>query len=59
MFCTLSKFKTFLSQFAFENVENKTKAVLVILIALNTRNLSKTLKILLWFLKRTIMRFEH
>ena len=37
VFCTLSKF----SQFVLENVTNKTKTVLVTLIALNTRNLSK------------------
>ena len=37
VFCTLSKF----SQFVLENVRNKTKTVLVTLIALNTRNLSK------------------
>ena len=42
-FCTLSKFEAFLSQFAFENVGNRTKMVLVTLLALNTRNLSKIL----------------
>ena len=31
----------FYSQFVLENVRNRTKTVLVILIALNTRNLSK------------------
>ena len=41
VFCTLSKFKAFVSQFALENVENRTKTVLVTLIALNTRNSSK------------------
>ena len=41
--CTLSKFKAFLSQFALENVGNRTKTVLVTLIALNTRSLSKIL----------------
>ena len=40
-FALLSKLKAFLSQCAFENVENRTKTVLVILVALNTRNLSK------------------
>ena len=40
VFGTLSKFKAFLSQFAFEN---RTKTVLVTLIALTTRNLFKTL----------------
>ena len=43
VFCTLSKFKAFLSQFA---VEKRNKIVLVTLIALNTRNLSKTLMLL-------------
>ena len=43
VFCTLSKFKAFLSQFAFENVGKRTKTVLVTLIALNTRNFSKIL----------------
>ena len=43
VFCTLSKFNIFLSQFALENVQNRTKTVLVTLIALNTMNLSKTL----------------
>ena len=43
VFCTLSTFKAFLSQFAFENVENRTKTVLMTLIALKTRNLSKIL----------------
>ena len=41
VFRTLSKFKAFFSQFVLENVRNKTKMVLVTLIALNTRNLSK------------------
>ena len=39
--CTLSNYKAFLSQFAFENVENRAKTVLMTLTALNTRNLSK------------------
>ena len=33
--------KLFFSQFVLENVRNRTKTVLVTLIALNTRNLSK------------------
>ena len=37
VFCILSKFKAFLSQFAIENVENRTKTVLVTLIALKAR----------------------
>ena len=37
----LSKLKDFLSQFAFENVENRTKTVLVTLTALNIRYFSK------------------
>ena len=41
VFCTLSKFKAFFSQFVLENVRNRTKTVLVTLIALNTGNLSK------------------
>ena len=45
-FCTLSKFKAFLSQFVLENIRNRTKTVSVTLIALNTSNLSK---ILMWF----------
>ena len=40
VFCTLSKFEAFLSQFKFENVRNRTKTVLV---TLNTRTLSKIL----------------
>ena len=35
-----NQFKTFFSQFILENVRNRTKTVLVTLIALNTRNLS-------------------
>ena len=35
--------KVFFSQFAFENVGNRTKTVLVTVIALNTRNFSKIL----------------
>ena len=43
VFCThLSKFKAFLSQFAFQNNENIIRTVLVTLIGLNTSNLSKT-----------------
>ena len=38
-----SKFQAFRSRLAFKNVSNKTKTVLVTLIALNTRNLSKAL----------------
>ena len=41
VFCTLSKFKAFFGQFVLENVRNRTKTVLVTLIVLNTRNLSK------------------
>ena len=41
VFCTLSKFKAFFGQFVLENVRNRTKTVLVTLIALNTRDLSK------------------
>ena len=41
VFSTLSKFQAFFSQFVLENVRNRTKMVLVTLIALNTRNLSK------------------
>ena len=33
LFCTMSKFKAFLSQFILENVGNRTKTVLVPLIA--------------------------
>ena len=44
--CTASKFKAFRNQFAFDNVSNRTKKVLVILTALNTRNLSKILLLL-------------
>ena len=47
-FCTMSKFKSFLSQFTLENAGNRTKAVLVTLIALNKSNLSKIL--MLWFM---------
>ena len=36
----LSKFKAFFSQFVLENVRNRTKTVLVTVIALNTRNFS-------------------
>ena len=43
VFCTLSKCKAFLCQFAFGNVGNRTKTVLLTMMALNTRNLSKTL----------------
>ena len=42
VFCTLSKFKAFFGQFVLENVRNSTKTVLVTLIALNTKDLSKT-----------------
>ena len=38
VFCTLSKFKAFFSKFLLENVGNRTKTVLVTLIALYTRN---------------------
>ena len=34
---------SFLCQFAFENIQNRTKTVLVLLTALNTKNLIKTL----------------
>ena len=43
MFCTVSKFQAFPSQFVSENVGNRTKTDLVTLIALNTRNLSRIL----------------
>ena len=36
-----NQFKAFFSHFILENVRNRTKTVLVTLIALNTRNLSK------------------
>ena len=40
-FALYQNFKLFFSQFVLENVRNRTKTVLVTLIALNTRNLSK------------------
>ena len=40
-FAPYQNFKFFLSQFALENIRKRTKMVLVTLIALNTRNLSK------------------
>ena len=46
VFCTLSKFKAFFGQFALENVRNRTKTVLVTLIVLNTRDLSKIVMLL-------------
>ena len=42
-FCTVAKFQAFPSRFAFENVSNITKTVLVTLIALNTSYMSKRL----------------
>ena len=45
VFCTLSKFKAFFSQFVLENGRNRTKTLLVTLIALNTWNLSKIVMI--------------
>ena len=41
--CTVSKFQAFASRFAFENVSNRAKTILMTLIALNTRSMSKTL----------------
>ena len=41
--CTLPKFKASPSRFVFNNVSNRTKTVLVTLIALITGNLSKIL----------------
>ena len=38
-----SKFKAVFGQFVLENVRNRTKTVLVTLITLNTRDLSKVL----------------
>ena len=40
-FALCQNLKTFCSQIIFENVRNRTKTVLVTLIALGTRNLSK------------------
>ena len=40
-FVLYQNFKPFFSQFVLENVRNRAKTVLVTLIALNTRNLSK------------------
>ena len=40
-FAFYRNFKLFFSQFVLENVRNRTKTVLVTLIALNKRNLSK------------------
>ena len=40
-FVLYQNFKLFFSQFVLENVRNRTKTVLVTLIALNKRNLSK------------------
>ena len=40
-FALYQDFKLFFSQILLENVRNRTKTVLVTLIALNTRNLSK------------------
>ena len=40
-FALYQNFKAFFSQFVLENVRNRTKTVLVTLIALNTRNLSE------------------
>ena len=40
-FALYQNFKLFFSQFVLENIRNSTKTVLVTLIALNTRNLSK------------------
>ena len=40
-FALYQNFKLFFSQFVLENVRNRTKTVLVTLIALRTRNLSE------------------
>ena len=40
-FAPYQNFKLFFSQFVLKDVRNRTKMVLVTLIALNTRNLSK------------------
>ena len=40
-FALYRNFKLFFSKFVLENVRNRTKTVLVTLIALNARNLSK------------------
>ena len=40
-FALYQNFKLFFSQFVLENVRNRSTMVLVTLIALNTRNLSK------------------
>ena len=40
-FALYQNFKLFFSQFVLENVRNRTKTILVTLIALNTRNLSE------------------
>ena len=40
-FALYRNFKHFFSQFVLENVRNRSETVLVTLIALNTRNLSK------------------
>ena len=45
-FALYRNFKLFFSQFVLENVRNRTKTVLVTLIALNTRNLSKIVMLL-------------
>ena len=50
-YTALSKFKAFFSQFVLENVRNRTKAVLVTLIVLNTRNLSKISNVIVYELK--------
>ena len=41
MYFVLYQILSFFSQFVLENVRNRTKTVLVTLLALNTRNLSK------------------
>ena len=46
VFCTMAKFKAFLSQFTLENAGNRTKTVLVTLIALNKTNFEKNTNVL-------------
>ena len=44
--CTVSKFKAFPSQFAFENIGNRTKTDLVTLILLNAKDLRKIIMLI-------------
>ena len=46
--CTLSKFIAYFIQFILENVRNRSKTVLVTLMALNTRNLSKIINVIVY-----------